>query len=330
MAHGDVRIERLESTVLRGNPMGDPTSRNLAIYLPPGYDPARRYPVLYGLVGYTGTGRMLLNIDPLSEDLQARLDRLILTKLCPPVIVALPDCFTRVGGSQYINSLALGRYEDYLLQEVLPFVETKHRCGRRGIWGKSSGGYGSIIQGMRHPEVFSALACHSGDMGFEYCYMGDFPKAMDSFQKAGGTAAWLKEFWAQPNRRRSEDFAALNTLGMAAHYSPEPSEELGIALPFDIQTGAFRDDVWQRWLRHDPVRIVAQHADALRQLAAVFIDCGSKDQFNLHWGARALHAALEVLRVPHIYEEFDDTHSNISYRYDRSIPLLANALDDSH
>jgi len=144
MAGGEVVIETLDSEVLKGNPLGDPTRRDVAIYLPPRYDSRKRYPAAYGIVGYTGTGKSLFGFDPLGEDLKSRLDRLIRTGKMGPLIVPMVDCFTKVGGNQYINSSATGRYDDYLRKEILPFVESKYRVSRRGIWGKSSGGYGSI------------------------------------------------------------------------------------------------------------------------------------------------------------------------------------------
>ncbi len=257
MPHGTVVVERLTSRILKDNPLHDPATRDVAIYLPPGYDPKKRYPVVYGIVGYTGTGRSLFNIDPLSEDLAARMDRLIAGGKCGPMIIAAPDCFSRVGGSQYINSSAVGRYEDYLLKEVIPFVETRYRAGRRGIWGKSSGGYGSIIQGLRHPEVFSAFADHSGDALFELCYIQDFGPALTAFRKAGGPKRWLNAFWRQPNRHHGEDHPVLNTIGMAAFYSPNPrSPELGIDFPVDLETGEWRPEVWERWRAWDPVNLV--------------------------------------------------------------------------
>src|SRR5271167_4631725 len=115
---------RLTSRVLADNPLGDPVDRDLHVYVPPGYDgnAAQRYPALLAIVGFTGTGGGLFNVDALTEPLDRRLDRLIGNGQCPPVIVAAPDCFTRVGGNQYINSAGTGRYEDYVIDEIIPFV----------------------------------------------------------------------------------------------------------------------------------------------------------------------------------------------------------------
>ena len=327
MAGGEIVTESFDSKVLKGNPLGDPTKRDITIYLPARYDPNRRYPAAYAIVGYTGTGKSLLSIDPLGENLKAKLDRLIRTGKMGPMIVPMVDCFTKVGGNQYINSTATGRYDDYLRKEILPFVESKYRISRRGIWGKSSGGYGSIVQGMLHPETWSALVDHSGDALFEFCYIMDFSKALAAFRERGGPAKWLRWYWRQPNRRKEGMFPVLNTVGMAAHYSPNPkSNELRTDFPFDLQTGEWRPEVWERWRRWDPVNMVDRYVRSLRRMRLVYIDCGTSDQFNLIWGARVLHEKLLARRIRHVYEEFDDTHSNISYRYDVSLPLLSKAL----
>jgi len=325
---------RLTSRVLEGNPLGDPVARDLYIYVPPDYDAtaARRWPTLLALVGYAGTGGNLFNTDPLGEPLQDKLDRLIASGACPPVIVVAPDCFTRVGGNQYINSAGTGRYEDYLVDEIIPFVDASYRTlpsGQWGVFGKSSGGYGSIVLGMRRPEVFCALGDHSGDASFELCYLGDFPAALDAFHGAGGPAAWLEAYWADPNRRRSKYFKPLTALGMAAHYSPNPdapAADARIDWPFDLSTGTFRPGVWERWRAHDPIHMLDAHVDNLRKLRAIYIDCGTRDEFALHWGARRLAQQLAGHGIAVRHEEFEDGHMNIQYRYDVSVPFLAEAI----
>lgn len=326
---GRLLIERLDSRILKGNPLGDPTERDLYVYLPPGYGRSP-VPALLAVVGFMGTGASLFNKDPFGEDLKARLDRLISTGACPPMIVAAPDCFTKLGGNQYINSTATGRYEDYLIKEVIPFVRRRFKIGRWGVFGKSSGGYGSFALGARHPEVFHALADHSGDSDFELCYLPDFPEALDRFREAGGPALWLEKFWKDPNRHRKKHMKALNVLAMAAHYSPDSrSPHLGIDFPFDLETGVFKPRVWERWRAWDPVRLAERYAKNLKRLKLVYIDCGTQDEFALHWGARALAAALRRKGIEPVHEEFDDGHMSISYRYDVSLPLLGRVLTAS-
>ncbi|HYM80356.1 MAG TPA: alpha/beta hydrolase-fold protein [Candidatus Limnocylindria bacterium] len=330
--HGQVVMERFESQVLKGNPAGDPHARTVPVYLPPSYAAAkdRRYPVVYVLAGFTGRGRMLLNDNPWSPPLDERMDRLLARGACGEMILVMPDCFTRFGGSQYLDSTATGRYEHHLVSELVLHVDQTYRTqadrDHRGVAGKSSGGYGALIQGMRHPEVFGAAACHSGDMMFDYCYRGGVPKFCSQVQQGGGLVAWLERFEAQI-QKKDDDFTALNILGMAAAYSPNPdTSPFGIDLPCDLETGAFRDDVWERWLEHDPLRLIERHAAALRSLRLLFLDCGTRDEWSLHLGARRFAARLQALGIAHEHEEFDDGHRNVGYRYDVSLPKLAQAL----
>jgi len=104
MAGGEVVIETLDSEILKGNPLGDPTRRDVAIYLPPRYDPTKRYPAAYGIVGYTGTGKMLLGVDPLGEDLKSRLDGYATTQAEHPSQADL-----QVHSEQIVGLIACGR-----------------------------------------------------------------------------------------------------------------------------------------------------------------------------------------------------------------------------
>lgn len=324
-------VEQFTSRVLADNPLGDPVTRKLPVILPPDYDGShKRYPVIYGLTGFTGSGAMMLNLAAWQPNLQEQIDTLMAEGHLPPAIFVLPDCFTRYGGSQYINSTAIGRYEDYVVDEIVPYIDSKYRTiaapEGRGLFGKSSGGYGSIILGMRHPDVFGALACHSGDMYFEICYKPDFPKFVNALFKAGGLEEWWAGFEGKVKKERV-DIDALGMLAMAAAYSPNvDARPLPIDFPFDLYSGELRPDVWERWLEHDPVHIVERYADNLKQLRLLFIDCGTRDEFNLHLGSRILVQRLKALDIPHEYEEFDDGHMRIPYRYDVSLPKIGHAL----
>ncbi len=331
MKHGRVVIERVDSALLQGNAAGDPHVRRVPVYLPPSYDasPTRRYPVVYVLTGFTGRGRMLLNDNPWSPSLDDRMDAMI-ERGCDEMILVMPDCFTRFGGSQYLNSSATGRYQDHLVGELVPWIDGRYRTlasrDHRGVAGKSSGGYGALIMGLKHADTFGALACHSGDVCFDYCYRPDLPKFCAAIQRGGGLESWLKHFEAGV-QKSSDDLHVLNMLAMAACYSPNPATRpFGLDLPIDVATGRWRDEVWQRWLEHDPLLLVERHYDALRSLRLLYLDCGTRDEWNLHLGARLFVERLEQFRVTHEYQEYDDGHMNVSYRYDTSLPKLARAL----
>lgn len=327
---GNVIVERFSSRVLSDNPLGDPATRDLYLYLPPGYErePAARFPVVYCLTGFTGRGAMLLNTQPFAPTLQERMDALIARGVIREMIVVMPDCFTRLGGSQYINSEATGRYEDYLIEEIVPFVDERFRTlgdrGARAVMGKSSGGYGALVLGMRHADVFGLVASHSGDAYFEYCYTPDFIKYVRRIG-ADDPTAFLEKFWREEQKGK-DDVTLLNVLAMSACYSPDASHPLGLRLPFDTRTGELIPEVWERWLSHDPVRMVERYADALRTLHLLYLDAGTRDEFALDMGARILAARLKEHGIGFVHEEFSDGHFNISYRYDRSLEQISKAV----
>ncbi len=327
------RLVRLpvRSELLADNLLGDPVDRELPVYLPPGYDddPDRRFPVGFYLAGFLGTGHSQLNWKPWAESLPQRLDRLIAEGRIGPMIVAFPDCFTRLGGSQYVDSAVCGPYAKHLVRELVPRLDAEFRTApsreHRAIFGKSSGGFGAIVHGMLHPETWGAVACHSGDSFFEFCFLTDLPRTLNEIAKHGSVPAFLEAF-AEKHKRSAAETHAIMHLAMAACFDPQPDHPDFFELPVDLKTGAIRPDRWDRWLAWDPVRLIPRHADALRSLKLLFIDCGSRDQYHLHYGARQMKAALDRAQVGCEYEEFTDNHSSIDYRMDVSLPRLYEAI----
>ncbi len=326
-ARGKLHHLLLDSQHLRGNLLGDPHERDVVVYVPAGHD-GSGLPLLVDLVGFTAGGPVHVNWKNFGENLPERLDRLIGSGAMPPVVVAFPDCFTRLGGNQYINSAALGPWEDVLIDEVVPLVEQHFGCGgsgRRGVFGKSSGGYGSIVHAMRRPDCWSAAACHSGDMGFELCYLGDMPGLLRAIAKKGSIERFVTDFEAGP-KWKGDDIHLLMMLAMCATYDPDPKAFCGIRLPVDPETCEVIEARWQNWLPWDPVVMADSHAENLKRLKALWIDCGDVDQYNLVYGARRLARKLKAAGIDHVYEEFPDNHSSVDYRMDRSLPFLAKAL----
>ncbi|MCZ7649024.1 MAG: alpha/beta hydrolase-fold protein [Planctomycetota bacterium] len=326
-----VACERFESAALKGNPLDDPHARTLPVYLPPGYDEGgERYPVVFILAGYTGRGANYLEEKAWDETFTQRMDRLISSGACRPMLVAFPDAFTRYGGSQYLNSPAVGRYADYILELVAHVDATfRTRAGRehRAVAGKSSGGYGALTLGMRHSDVFGLVADHSGDKGFELCYKPDFPKFARAAAKFGDIAKVL----ADPRSVRERDgafFDLLNIAAMSACYGPHPGALLGFDLPVDPETCALRPEVWARWEAQDPLFMLedTQVRQALQSLRLLYFDCGNRDEFNLHFGCRQFKRRLEEFGITHHYEEFDGTHRNTTWRYDTSLALISRAM----
>jgi hypothetical protein len=327
---GTVHTLWRDSEVLKGNLLGDPSERRIDVYVPAGHD-GRGLPLLVDLVGFTGGGPSHSNWKNFGENLPERLDRLIATGAMPPVVAALPDCFTKLGGNQYINSTAMGRWDDFLLHEAVPMVEGRFGCGgagKRGCFGKSSGGYGAMVHALLHSDFWSAAACHSGDMGFDLLFAADFPKVLRAIAKTENSVEkWLQSFFAATQVKvKDADVHVLMILAMCATYDPDPDAYMGVRLPVMIDTCEIIPERWANFMKWDPLSLVEKHHAGLKRLKALYIDCGDVDQYNLVYGARRMRKRLDVLGVPHIYEEFADDHSSVDYRMDRSLPVLAKAL----
>jgi enterochelin esterase-like enzyme len=331
---GEVVRFKHQSEVLQNNVWGDPSQRDFCVYLPPGYsESGDPYVSLWDFAAFTNAGPGHLNWRNQGENLPQRLDRLIASEKLPPVVVPMPDCYSSLGGNQYINSPAVGSYADYVVKELVPFLSENinvidARQGR-AAFGKSSGGYGALVHAMYYPEIWGAVASHAGDIGFEWVYRPEFPKTAAMLAPLGGDPMrFLRNFW---NRKSpgSPDYSTLMTLAMAASYDPGGNPENPIQLPFDLQTLEIDSHRWDNWLRHDPLNLLESYADQLAALELLYIDVGNRDQYNIQYGTRSFIKRLKELNIEHCYEEFDGTHSGMDWRLDISLPKLANALYES-
>jgi enterochelin esterase-like enzyme len=325
---GTIHRLSLDSQVLKGNLLGDPTERAIDVYVPQGHD-GKGLPLLVDVVGFTGGGPIHTNWKNFGENLPERVDRLIASGVMPPAVIAFPDCFTKLGGNQYVNSTAMGRWDDFLLQEAVPFVERQFGCGgggKRGIFGKSSGGYGAMVHALLHPDFWSGAAVHSGDMGFELLYRHEFVPVLRELTKTGfDFGTWVDKFW-EAKKTKDSDVHIIMILAQAASFDPDTSARYGIRLPVTHDTCEIIPERWANWMAWDPLSLVEKHGAGLKKLKALYIDCGDVDQYNLVYGARIMHRELDKLGVAHTYEEFPDNHSSVDYRMDVSLPILAKAL----
>jgi len=357
---GSIVLLEHDSRILRDNPLGDPHVRKLAVWLPPQYNKGatrgkgQRFPVLYDLVGFTGSGLSHIAWKNFSENVPERAARLIHEKKMGPTIFVFPDCFTALGGNQYVNSSAIGDYADYLTMEIVPFVDKEFRTlasrDHRGCFGKSSGGYGAILHGMRYASTWGAIADHSGDAYFEFVYGHDWPNTLNELSKYRATPVkpgpvdvtkiekgadegfddgrvkrFLAAVWSKPKLSQDEAHCIMN-LCMAATYDPDPKAPNGFRLPFNLETGEPIADRWKKWHACDPVNLVGKYRKNLASLRGIYIDCGWRDQFHIHYGTRILSKRLREAGIDHLYEEFDDNHSDVDYRMDVSLPYLYRAL----
>jgi pimeloyl-ACP methyl ester carboxylesterase len=328
----------VQSEVLRGNPLGDPVIRPLYVYRSPGVvaGTASSAASVYVLQGFTGQLDRWLAREPFEPTLVERLDALYdpdATVPCPEAVVVLVDAWTSLGGSQFVNSPGTGRYADYICDELVPFIDasypTAQTPARRIVAGKSSGGYGAMVLAMQRPDRFGALISHAGDALFEVCYEPDFAVVArtlrDHFEGS------YERFWQAFANRERFDYgrfgACLEIYALAAAYSPDLQHPGQVLLPFDPSTGRLHAEVWRQWLAHDPVRMAADHAQALRGLRAVLLEGGRRDEYHLDLGAQAFAAELDKVGARYHLELFDGGHGGTAYRYAPAIRTVLHQLE---
>ncbi len=320
-ARGTVHQLRHESSALVGNPWRDPHVRDVFVYTPPGSD-GRGLPAVLLLPGYSGTGEKLLARGLSDMPISARIDRLIAAG-CPPFVAVMPDVMTSLGGCQYVDSPGIGNYATWLADELVPYVDrTLGTSGRWGVAGRSSGGFGALHLALERPGRFDAVACHSGDLGFDLCYLADLVPALRAWTAAGGVERFVAAFWAK-DEPSAVDFAGLNWLCMACAYSGDADRKpIPAHLPIDA-AGVVDFDLLRSWSRFDPcVRDLA----ALRRLSLLFVDVGERDEYGLQFGARRFKRRLDEAAIPVTYEEYAGGHRGNLARWDKSLTALASAF----
>jgi enterochelin esterase-like enzyme len=319
------------SRCLRDNPLGDPHERTLYAYLPPEYDGSRRFPVVMMLAGFGSTNHSIVAWSPWKPNTVELFDELVARGASKPAILALPDCFNRWGGSQFIDSEGTGRYQSYLADEIFPFLDEQLRTiparEARAVVGRSSGGFGALRLGMDRPELISVIGSHAADAGFEVSMRPMLTAAAIEIESAGGLHAFAEQVPVAGPRNASQ-FDAIFVVAAAAAYSP--AERFPFAeLPFDPATAGIRQDVWQRWLRHDPLERVEASWAALQKMSLIYVDAGNRDEHGLHFAARLLNDALLRRGLPVQYEEYEGGHRGTSWRYEVSLPKIVDALRGS-
>jgi S-formylglutathione hydrolase FrmB len=311
----------LNGKSLSGNFLNDPVKREITVIEKNVKDST---PALIGLAGFFGSSVSFLNRSYIGHDF-LRVLNVIAEKKSGSFLIVLPDTMTSYFGNQYVNSSAVGNYEDFIVKDVVNFIKEEYGKRKMGIFGKSSGGFGSYTLAAKHPEIFGGFIDVSGDSGFEYCYLKDFPTAISVL--GSKTPGQFIEYFRNKPRPDNSEMSVMNTIAMAAFYSPDRSSKIGFQLPFDRKFHTFIDDVWEKWLTFDPLRNVKEFIENLKD-EKVILQVGRRDEFSLNIGMKGLSRILDNDKVKHEYREYDEGHFGIEYLYEDSIPSLIKALTD--
>jgi S-formylglutathione hydrolase FrmB len=314
-AQGRIVVETLHSRALQGNRIGDTADRKITIYLPPSYDrdPARRYPAVYLLHGSTSDPREWLDGSYQGLNLALAMDALAGAGL-PEYIVVMPLADNSFGGAFYVNSAAFGKWEDFVVAELVPFVDARFRTLRarrsRGLAGQSMGGFGALYLAGRHADTFGHVYAMSACcLGF----VGDLAPESDAWK--GEPRKWLRT--------------------MAAAFAPVPSVDpasIPDPMPF-VADSAGRiqevDAVARSWREFMPLDRLQRDPAPYRELCNIALEAGRQDEIpNVPLGTAAFARELERAGIPHTLDEFTGGHTDHTRkRFEKTVlPFFARVL----
>jgi S-formylglutathione hydrolase FrmB len=317
---------RLESSHLADNLLGDPSERDVFVYLPPGYEQSdRRYPTAYLLHAYGGSAEEM--VSPATDEQRWRppiedvLDPVFGRLGVPPMIVVIPDGNSRYGCGQWVDSPVTGSFDQFVTKDVVAYVDAAHRtipeAKSRGVFGFSSGAFGAWNLASLHPDVFGAMAVLSADSFLDMTHKFMPYKYLDSIWPEAPNGPVEGNFWSEI------------VYDYAACYSPNPDRPpFYVDLPVAFPSGALIQEVWDRWLSFDPVVNVHDRLDNLRKLSGILLDAGSSDDYNLHWGHRLLSHYLREAGIDHEHIENSGNHGGrANERYQVALEWMSNVLD---
>ena len=311
-----IKTVKVKSQVLKGNPWGDPTNRCHVMLVPSEEALKKEYPLVVVLAGFTGNSPNYMSPKSFESNFAQVLDSCVAKRKCPQAAFLLVDGFTFWGGSQFINSKGMGRYEDHLVQELLPAVFKQFSLDKYKVcvMGGSSGGYGALHLASRYPKVFQWAGAIAPDCFFDLSLLPEIYSALPIIERWGGLKEVYKLMSQGDLLRRRESHRVLNVVAMGFCYSSHPQRKREIEFPINIKTGELVPRVWKKWKAHDPLEFLSKRQKNLRQLKGVFLDVGTEDQFHLQWGARQLRKLLKLYRVSFKYSEFEGNHFDIGSR----------------
>ncbi len=323
-----IHTATIHAKSLEGNLAGDPVDQRVAVYLPASYaaSPARRYPVIYFLHGF-GADDQIVEDATLFGD---AMDRLAAAGRVPEMLVVVPNGRNRYGGSFWSNSPVTGNWEDFVANDLVTWVDATYRTlprpSSRGVAGHSMGGYGALVQGMDHPDIFGAVyslsACclsMQADLGPTQAAWRRAMRLAEPLQLGDGDG--MEEFWTSA------------VLGMSVAFSPNPArpplftdfpfrEEQNALVPNGEAYAAFQS-------RLGVSRIPARLANLIR-LRGIYLDVGAEDEFShIPAGTLAFSRDLSERGVPHVFELYRGDHNGSLGRRiaTRVLPFFGQSLD---
>lgn len=308
-APGKLVEVKVPAPSLKGNLLGDPTEQSVSVYLPPSYDasPAKRFPTLYLLHGFTANNKAWTTNGYQGMSLQPLMDEMIRSGKIREMIVVAPNGWNAYRGAFYTNSSVTGNWEDYIFRDLVQNIDANYRTlaksESRGIAGHSMGGYGAVTLAMKHPDIFSAVyALSPCCLGMEGDITSDNP-------------AWLKTIrltstdQLKPRPESMDDFFQIAFIAVSASFSPNPAHTpFYVDFPYKEHEGRLEknENVYAMWRAKMPLYMIDENKESLLKLRGIFIDYGQKEEFShIRITSQLFSKALAERSIPHVFEIYE-------------------------
>jgi enterochelin esterase-like enzyme len=305
----------IQAPSLRSNLIGEKDERAISVYLPPSYfTSGARYPVVYYLPGYTDTSMV-------GFGLPADADKLVRHGSIHEMIIVVANGANRLGGSFYVNSTVTGGWEDFIVNDVVGYVDTHYRsiaqANARAISGHSMGGFGALNIAMRHPDIFSAVYSLSPGLfdpnGLAESQMFELQGFIKRFLAYQQRVEALPE---QQARRAMLSAPDTFTLAYGLAFAPNPNKHPPyLEYPYAEANGKLvrNDTIWKQWeagFGGIPAKIQRYKANML-QLNGLVIDYGRQDEYKwIPKGCDYFAAQLTAAGIPHELRSYDGSHES--------------------
>ena len=294
-----LEVVTINSAKLRGNPLGDPATRRLAVFKP---DAGKDATLVVYLPGWGGSSE-----DAISRGARAWYGEVIDRLAAKGMLfrIAVVDGRSRYGGSQFLNSTATGEYADYVAEDVVPAL-SKDGATMCIIAGHSSGAYGALMLAISHHEKFPAVVALSPDSDFEVTHK---PIAQQPSVRAVTRAELEAAMAPAKTARLPADGTASLVMGLCANYAPIAGAPGRFDWLYD-ERGEWRAGTWARWLALDPLTVIRKNPDAFANTQRVYLDGAEHDEFGANIGAGKIHEAIREKTPRSTFYESPGHHSD--------------------
>ena len=336
---GKLQNKVLVSDALAENVIGNTNIRKMQIYTPPGYEKNRdkRYPVVYLLHGLPFSEKCYTDEstwDPWigdpnpfqeypdfpSEGFRDWMDGMIFRGVIDPMIVVMPNAANEMYGfSFYTNSILNGNFEDFIVQDVVNYVDNKYRTitgpQGRSVIGNSQGGYAAFKFGLLYPDVFGVVGSHTGLLYADGLLM-----------LGEAIVAENPDGFNGPDPTK---FLTSASYAMSSAWSPNlANPPFFVDLPFEFPTGAVIPDVREKWLAHDVFTMLDTYHENFRSLSGIYMDAGIYDELGMNQMMFACAQKLDAYGIPYTAEEFEGGHFNRLFsRLERSLAFCSEHMN---